>query len=489
MPLSPSYNPVTSFANDETNTVAGRSTVRTVALDTELANAASAINGLKTNIEKIQRDDGKLKDFIVEPYALSDQTRALITSKGKPRGLWVINTLYAVGDVVQQAGIAYICFTAHTSASPFTVNGFWIAISGDGSSAASAAAAAASQTASAASQTASAASAASASTAQTNASTSQTAAANSATAAGNSATASAGSATAAATSAGSASGFNDAAYTAAINAQTSAASINLPTPLTGKQLNFLRVKTDETGYEHRTALQARGDVGAAAAGANSDITSTGNNTSTVYAAAGTATAYTIVPNPAITAYTAGQAFKVSFGLASGAAPTLQINGIATPPNLVTQQANGTYANVVGIPAGHTSEVRLLSATQALVVTMPPAVIAVSVLTRSYTSGNQTWTAGGTLTLAHGMTIAPKIVTYKLVNLTAENGYSVGDVVIINPMWSRADATPVGFTPRIDATNIVIAFNGTPTHALMPKTGGAIVNTTPANWALQIEAFA
>lgn len=111
------------------------------------------------------------------------------------------------------------------------------------------------------------------------------------------------------------------------------------------------------------------------------------------------------------------------------------------------------------------------------------------LTKYYASGNQTWVAGSTLTLAHGMGIAPKIITYKLVNLTAENGYSVGDVVVINPMWNRADTTPVGFTPRVDATNIVIAFNGTSTHALMPKTGGSIVNTTPANWALVLEAWA
>ena len=111
--------------------------------------------------------------------------------------------------------------------------------------------------------------------------------------------------------------------------------------------------------------------GAAAAGANTDIISTGNNTSTVYTTAGTATAYTITPNPAITAYTAGQAHQVLFSLASGLNPTLQISGMATPPNLVMQKADGTYINAVGIPLNHRSLVTLLSATQALVVTMPP----------------------------------------------------------------------------------------------------------------------
>lgn len=199
--LSPGYNPTTSFANDETNQVAGRSTVRTVALDTELANIASSVNGAKTNLEQIQRDDGKLKDFIVEPYALAEQTRALITSGGTPRGLWAAGTQYAVGDVVQESSVAYICYTAHTSANPFTANGFWISISGDGSAAASAAAAAASQSAAATSATNAATSASAASTSATNAATSETNAGNSATSAGNSATAASTSAGQAATSA------------------------------------------------------------------------------------------------------------------------------------------------------------------------------------------------------------------------------------------------------------------------------------------------
>lgn len=232
-------------------------------------------------------------------------------------------------------------------------------------------------------------------------------------------------------------------------------------------------------------LASSGITGAAASGANADITSTGNNTSTIYTTTGTATAYAITPAPVYTAYAAGMSFVVNFNAASGASPTLAINGIATPPQLVKGNADGTYSNIAtgDIPINHRSLVTLISATQALVERIPTAV------SSTYFSGNQTWVAGGALTLAHGLTKPPKITTYKLVNLTAENGYSIGDVVIIPPMWNRADTTPVGFTPRIDATNIVIAFNGTGTHALMPKTGGAIVNTTLANWALQIEAFA
>lgn len=98
-------------------------------------------------------------------------------------------------------------------------------------------------------------------------------------------------------------------------------------------------------------------------------------THTAFTTAGTSTAYTLTPTPAITAYTAGQSFFVTFNAAPGATPTLAISGVATPPNLVKQLADGTYANIAAndFPANHRSRVTLLSASQALIETMPPVV--------------------------------------------------------------------------------------------------------------------
>lgn len=89
--------------------------------------------------------------------------------------------------------------------------------------------------------------------------------------------------------------------------------------------------------------------------------------------AGTSTAYTLTPVPAITSYVANQSFYVTFNAASGAAPTLQINGIATPPNLVRQLPDGTYQNIAAgeVPINHRSRVTLLSATQAWVEEVLP----------------------------------------------------------------------------------------------------------------------
>lgn len=140
---APNYTPGTSFATDESNSVAGRSTVKTVSLDVELANASSSINAINTNLKKIQRDDGKVKDGLIEPYALSTQTRALLVGKGTARGNWEQDADYLVGESVQHSNIAQICLQDHNSGSIFTQS-LWMPISDDGTAAAAAAAAAAS---------------------------------------------------------------------------------------------------------------------------------------------------------------------------------------------------------------------------------------------------------------------------------------------------------------------------------------------------------
>jgi len=208
MSAAPNYTPETSFADDETNNVAGRSLVKTDSLDSELANISSSINGINTNLQAIQRDDNKLLDSIVEPYALAEQTRALIAVAGcTPRGTWQPNTDYAFKDVIQRSNVAQICLQSHNSGTSFTQS-FWLPISGDGTSAANAAAAAASALAASTSETnsntsaiAAASSASSASTSATNAATAATNASNSASSASTSAASATNSATAAATSA------------------------------------------------------------------------------------------------------------------------------------------------------------------------------------------------------------------------------------------------------------------------------------------------
>lgn len=120
-----------------------------------------------------------------------------------------------------------------------------------------------------------------------------------------------------------------------------------------------------------------------------------NQTYTYFTTGGTGTAYTLTPSPAISAYTAGQSFFVVFSAASGAAPTLQISGVASPPNLVKQNPDGTYTNISAgdFPLNHRSRVTLISATQAWVEELPPP------LPRGAIDGFTLSTAGSSATMS------------------------------------------------------------------------------------------
>lgn len=99
-----------------------------------------------------------------------------------------------------------------------------------------------------------------------------------------------------------------------------------------------------------------------------------NQTYTAATTGGTGTAFTITPTPPITAYAAPQEWDVVFSAACGAAPTFQVSGLASPPNLVKQNADGTYSNLAAgnFPSGWASKVKMVSPTQALVRSLPPA---------------------------------------------------------------------------------------------------------------------
>lgn len=112
---------------------------------------------------------------------------------------------------------------------------------------------------------------------------------------------------------------------------------------------------------------------------------------------GTLTAYTLTTSPAITAYKAGQSFFVTFHAASGASPTLQISGVATPPSLVKLLGNGSFTNIGAgdLPINHRSRVTLISATQAWVEELPDASDAPRVDVASAATVNLTTSASST----------------------------------------------------------------------------------------------
>ena len=171
---------------------------------------------------------------------------------------------------------------------------------------------------------------------------------------------------------------------------------------------------------------------------------------TAFTTGGTGTAFTLTPSPAITAYTANQTFDVIFNAACGAAPTLQISGVATPPNLVRQLMDGSYQNLVAndFPAGWQSSVKLVSTTQALVLKLPPRTfIGNATIDLTLASGTQAIT---------GVGFKPKYIEFmarKNATLIGSDGWSNG--AANHCVYTTAAAA--GSADSVDGSNC-ISFN-------------------------------
>ncbi|MDG4877657.1 hypothetical protein P9273_21375 [Mesorhizobium sp. WSM4935] len=102
----------------------------------------------------------------------------------------------------------------------------------------------------------------------------------------------------------------------------------------------------------------------------------------------------------------------------------------------------------------------------------------------FESAQQTITAGGPLTLAHGLAAQPKLYLIYLQCVTAENGYAVGDEIT----FSATNSNGVTIVP--DATNLNIRYgsNAQPFFANNKNTG-ANAGLTNANWRAVFRAWA
>lgn len=103
----------------------------------------------------------------------------------------------------------------------------------------------------------------------------------------------------------------------------------------------------------------------------------------------------------------------------------------------------------------------------------------------FTSTDQTITAAGSLTIAHGLGVAPKRIAWALVCQTADQNYTAGDVVFY-PLNNTGTNQGVVIVP--DATNLNVRFGSSATvFQIINKTTGAANNITLANWKIRFYA--
>ncbi len=114
------------------------------------------------------------------------------------------------------------------------------------------------------------------------------------------------------------------------------------------------------------------------------------------------------------------------------------------------------------------------------------------LTGYYQSPDQTITAAGALTLAHGLSGAPVLLQGFLKCTTAELGYSIGDVTPVGLFTGAVNAgdSARGVVVVPDATNINIRFCSDPTTFFVGNySTGAVTAITNANWSFFVRAWA
>lgn len=140
---------------------------------------------------------------------------------------------------------------------------------------------------------------------------------------------------------------------------------------------------------------------------------------------------------------------------------------ATGANTLGKLAAGTNTHVLTLAGG------------------VPTWAAPSAGAAKFTSTDQTITAAGSLTIAHGLSGIPDIVQVFLVCVTGEANYTTGDVVL----WGASTTNAVkGLSVRPDGTNINVRFcSTTSTFNLPDRTTGNDSVLTNANWRARFVA--
>lgn len=104
----------------------------------------------------------------------------------------------------------------------------------------------------------------------------------------------------------------------------------------------------------------------------------------------------------------------------------------------------------------------------------------------YFSGDLSATAASTSTLAHGLGARPKHVWWEMRCVTAEQNYSIGDIVAPLSVDQTDGGFSMGVTTVVDATNITTRVASTGIWLLNKTTGGGVLFTA-ANWKIRIWA--
>ncbi|MES0108401.1 pyocin knob domain-containing protein [Mesorhizobium sp. M0013] len=107
----------------------------------------------------------------------------------------------------------------------------------------------------------------------------------------------------------------------------------------------------------------------------------------------------------------------------------------------------------------------------------------------YESPQQTITAGGLLTLAHGLAAKPKLYMPFLQCTTADQGYAIGDEVSVNPNFSATDPSGRGLSIVPTATTLLVRIGSDSfAYTIIRKDTGGVGSIVNASWKIVMRAW-
>lgn len=112
---------------------------------------------------------------------------------------------------------------------------------------------------------------------------------------------------------------------------------------------------------------------------------------------------------------------------------------------------------------------------------------VTIFSREFTSGQETLTPGGLITINHTLGVVPKFIACELHAVAANNGYSVGDIIDA-PQISMGTSGNDGISVRRNSTQINIRQGASGGIPILNATTGVLFRASSSDWRLVAKAW-
>lgn len=120
----------------------------------------------------------------------------------------------------------------------------------------------------------------------------------------------------------------------------------------------------------------------------------------------------------------------------------------------------------------------------------PSIPSASAGVEIYDSGAQTFTAGGSLSLSHGLAGKPQFVSASLIAVANDDGYVIGEEFVINPHTMGANSgASRGISLKMDSSDVDVQIGSSAEPMVLIDGGdGAYRTATPASYDVRIVAL-